>query len=99
MEVKDYVVIIHKYFDADNNLVAEVRDTDFDHMLDKEGFEPVPVTTYDGEEYEVCNRYDGWVLNTTDDAISEKHNDHVYTIEYQKKDDEPYYSAIRVNHE
>ena len=99
VEVKDYVVIIHKYFDADNNLVAEVRDTDFDHMLDKEGFEPVPVTTYDGEEYEVCNRYDGWVLNTTDDAISEKHNDHVYTIEYQKKDDEPYYSAIRVNHE
>ncbi len=98
-EVKDYVVIIHKYFDVDGNLVAEVRDTDFDHMLDKEGFEPVPETTYDGVEYVVRRIDEGWVDHTTDNAVSEVHNEHWYTIEYQKKDDEPHYSAIRVNHE
>lgn len=98
-EVKDYVVIIHKYFDADGNLVAEVKDTDFDHMLDKEGFEPVPETTYDGVEYAIRDSYDGWVLNTTDNAVGEVHNDHVFTIEYQVEDDGPRYSKIRVNHE
>ena len=98
-EVKDYVVIIHKYFDVDGNLVAEVRDTDFDHMLDKEGFEPVPVTTYDGVEYAIRDSYDGWVLNTTDNAVGEVHNEHWYTIEYQVEDDGPRYSKIRVNHE
>ncbi len=98
-EVKDYVVIIHKYFDADNNLVAEVRDTDFDHMLDKEGFEPMPETTYDGVEYAIRDSYDGWVLNTTDNAVGEVHNEHWYTIEYQVEDDGPRYSKIRVNHE
>ena len=99
-EVKDYVVIIHKYFDADDNLVAEVRDTDFDHMLDKEGFEPMPETTYDGVEYAIRDSYDGWVLNTTDNAADgEVHNDHVFTIEYQVEDDGPRYSKIRVNHE
>jgi|GEM_PF-6683568 len=98
-EVKDYVVIIHKYFDADDNLVAEVRDTDFDHMLDKEGFEPKPETTYDGVEYAIRDSYDGWVLNTTDNAVGEVHNDHVFTIEYQVEDDGPRYSKIRVNHE
>ena len=98
-EVKDYVVIIHKYFDADDNLVAEVRDTDFDHMLDKEGFQPEPETTYDGVEYAIRDSYDGWVLNTTDNAVGEVHNDHVFTIEYQVKDDGPRYSKIRVNHE
>ena len=98
-EVKDYVVIIHKYFDADGNLVAEVRDTDFDHMLDKEGFEPMPETTYDGVEYAIRDSYDGWVLNTTDNAVGEVHNDHVFTIEYQVEDDGPRYSKIRVNHE
>ena len=98
-EVKDYVVIIHKYFDADGNLVAEVKDTDFDHMLDKEGFQPVPETTYDGVEYVVRSSYDGWVLNTTDNAVSEVHNEHWYTIEYQVEDDGPRYSKIRVNHE
>ena len=99
VEVKDYVVIIHKYFDADNNLVAEVRDTDFDHMLDKEGFEPMPETTYDGVEYAIRDSYDGWVLNTTDNAVGEVHNEHWYTIEYQVEDDGPRYSKIRVNHE
>ena len=84
-EVKDYVVIIHKYFDADGNLVAEVKDTDFDHMLDKEGFQPVPETTYDGEEYEVRGRYDEWHMNIVDEAVDETHNDHVFTIEYQVK--------------
>ena len=98
-EVKDYVVIIHKYFDVDGNLVAEVRDTDFDHMLDKEGFQPVPVTTYDGVEYVVRDSYDGWVLNTTDNAVGEVHNEHWYTIEYRVEDDGPRYSKIRVNHE
>ena len=98
-EVKDYVVIIHKYFDVDGNLVAEVRDTDFDHMLDKEGFEPMPETTYDGVEYAIRDSYDGWVLNTTDNAVGEVHNDHVFTIEYQVEDDGPRYSKIRVNHE
>ena len=98
-EVKDYVVIIHKYFDADDNLVAEVRDTDFDHMLDKEGFQPEPETTYDGVEYAIRDSYDGWVLNTTDNAVGEVHNDHVFTIEYQVEDDGPRYSKIRVNHE
>ena len=98
-EVKDYVVIIHKYFDVDGNLVAEVRDTDFDHMLDKEGFEPVPETTYDGVEYAIRDSYDGWVLNTTDNAVGEVHNEHWYTIEYQVEDDGPRYSKIRVNHE
>ena len=98
-EVKDYVVIIHKYFDVDGNLVAEVRDTDFDHMLDKEGFQPVPETTYDGVEYAIRDSYDGWVLNTTDNAVSEVHNEHWYTIEYQVEDDGPRYSKIRVNHE
>ena len=98
-EVKDYVVIIHKYFDVDGNLVAEVRDTDFDHMLDKEGFQPVPETTYDGVEYVIRDSYDGWVLNTTDNAVSEVHNEHWYTIEYQVEDDGPRYSKIRVNHE
>ena len=98
-EVKDYVVIIHKYFDVDGNLVAEVRDTDFDHMLDKEGFEPKPETTYDGVEYAIRDSYDGWVLNTTDNAVGEVHNDHVFTIEYQVEDDGPRYSKIRVNHE
>ena len=98
-EVKDYVVIIHKYFDADGNLVAEVRDTDFDHMLDKEGFEPMPETTYDGVEYAIRDSYDGWVLNTTDNAVGEVHNEHWYTIEYQVEDDGPRYSKIRVNHE
>ena len=98
-EVKDYVVIIHKYFDVDGNLVAEVRDTDFDHMLDKEGFEPEPETTYDGVEYAIRDSYDGWVLNTTDNAVGEVHNDHVFTIEYQVEDDGPRYSKIRVNHE
>ena len=99
VEVKDYVVIIHKYFDVDGNLVAEVRDTDFDHMLDKEGFEPMPETTYDGVEYAIRDSYDGWVLNTTDNAVGEVHNDHVFTIEYQVEDDGPRYSKIRVNHE
>ena len=98
-EVKNYVVIIHKYFDADDNLVAEVRDTDFDHMLDKEGFQPEPETTYDGVEYAIRDSYDGWVLNTTDNAVGEVHNDHVFTIEYQVEDDGPRYSKIRVNHE
>ena len=98
-EVKDYVVIIHKYFDADDNLIAEVRDTDFDHMLDKEGFQPEPETTYDGVEYAIRDSYDGWVLNTTDNAVGEVHNDHVFTIEYQVEDDGPRYSKIRVNHE
>ena len=98
-EVKDYVVIIHKYFDVDGNLVAEVRDTDFDHMLDKEGFEPMPETTYDGVEYAIRDSYDGWVLNTTDNAVGEVHNEHWYTIEYQVEDDGPRYSKIRVNHE
>ena len=98
-EVKDYVVIIHKYFDVDGNLVAEVRDTDFDHMLDKEGFEPEPETTYDGVEYAIRDSYDGWVLNTTDNAVGEVHNEHWYTIEYQVEDDGPRYSKIRVNHE
>ena len=98
-EVKDYVVIIHKYFDVDGNLVAEVRDTDFDHMLDKEGFQPEPETTYDGVEYAIRDSYDGWVLNTTDNAVGEVHNDHVFTIEYQVEDDGPRYSKIRVNHE
>ena len=98
-EVKDYVVIIHKYFDADGNLVAEVKDTDFDHMLDKEGFEPMPETTYDGVEYAIRDSYDGWVLNTTDNAVGEVHNEHWYTIEYQVEDDGPRYSKIRVNHE
>ena len=98
-EVKDYVVIIHKYFDVDGNLVAEVRDTDFDHMQYKEGFEPVPEPTYDGVEYVVRRIDEGWVDHTTDNAVSEVHNEHWYTIEYQKKDDEPHYSAIRVNHE
>ena len=98
-EVKDYVVIIHKYFDVDGNLVAEVRDNDFDHMLDKEGFQPVPETTYDGVEYAIQDSYDGWVLNTTDNAVGEVHNDHVFTIEYQVEDDGPRYSKIRVNHE
>ena len=98
-EVKDYTVVIHKYFDADGNLVAEVRDTDFDHMLDKEGFEPKPETTYDGVEYAIRDSYDGWVLNTTDNAVGEVHNDHVFTIEYQVEDDGPRYSKIRVNHE
>ena len=98
-EVKDYVVIIHKYFDADDNLVAEVRDADFDHMLDKEGFEPKPETTYDGVEYAIRDSYDGWVLNTTDNAVGEVHNEHWYTIEYQVEDDGPRYSKIRVNHE
>ena len=84
-EVKDYVVIIHKYFDVDGNLVAEVRDTDFDHMLDKEGFEPMPETTYEGVEYVVRDSYDGWVRGRTDDVIGDVHNDHVYTIEYQVK--------------
>ena len=98
-EVKDYVVIIHKYFDADGNLVAEVRDADFDHMLDKEGFQPEPETTYDGVEYAIRDSYDGWVLNTTDNAVGEVHNEHVFTIEYQVEDDGPRYSKIRVNHE
>ena len=98
-EVKDYVVIIHKYFDVDGNLVAEVRDTDFDHMLDKEGFQPEPETTYDGVEYAIRDSYDGWVLNTTDNAVGEVHNEHWYTIEYQVEDDGPRYSKIRVNHE
>ena len=98
-EVKDYVVIIHKYFDVDGNLVAEVRDTDFDHMLDKEGFQPEPETTYDGVEYAIRDSYDGWVLNTTDNAVGEVHNEHVFTIEYQVEDDGPRYSKIRVNHE
>ena len=98
-EVKDYVVIIHKYFDVDGNLVAEVRDTDFDHMLDKEGFEPMPETTYEGVEYVVRDSYDGWVLNTTDNAVGEVHNEHWYTIEYRVEDDGPRYSKIRVNHE
>ena len=98
-EVKDYVVIIHKYFDVDGNLVAEVRDTDFDHMLDKEGFEPMPETTYDGVEYAIRDSYDGWVNHTTDNAVGEVHNEHWYTIEYQVEDDGPRYSKIRVNHE
>ena len=98
-EVKDYVVIIHKYFDADDNLVAEVRDADFDHMLDKEGFEPVPETTYDGVEYVVRGIDEGWVNHTTDNAVGEVHNEHWYTIEYQVEDDGPRYSKIRVNHE
>ncbi len=98
-EVKDYVVIIHKYFDVDGNLVAEVRDTDFDHMLDKEGFEPMPETTYDGVEYVVRGIDEGWVNHTTDNAVGEVHNEHWYTIEYQVEDDGPRYSKIRVNHE
>lgn len=98
-EVKDYTVVIHKYFDADGNLVAEVRDTDFDHMLDKEGFQPVPETTYDGVEYVVRGIDEGWVNLTTDNAVSEVHNEHWYTIEYQVEDDGPRYSKIRVNHE
>ena len=98
-EVKDYVVIIHKYFDVDGNLVAEVRDTDFDHMLDKEGFEPMPETTYDGVEYVVRRIDEGWVNHTTDNAVGEVHNEHWYTIEYQVEDDGPRYSKIRVNHE
>lgn len=98
-EVKDYVVIIHKYFDADGNLVAEVRDTDFDHMLDKEGFQPEPETTYDGVEYVVRGIDEGWVNHTTDNAVGEVHNEHWYTIEYQVEDDGPRYSKIRVNHE
>ena len=98
-EVKDYVVIIHKYFDVDGNLVAEVRDTDFDHMLYKEGFQPVPETTYDGVEYVVRGIDEGWVNHTTDNAVSEVHNEHWYTIEYQVEDDGPRYLKIRVNHE
>ena len=100
-EVKDYVVMIYKYFDADGNLVAEVRDTDYDHMVYKEGFgpNPEPETTYDGVEYAIRDSYDGWVLNTTDNAVGEVHNDHVFTIEYQMEDDGPRYSKIRVNHE
>ena len=98
-EVKDYVVIIHKYFDADGNLVAEVKDTDFDHMLDKEGFEPMPETTYDGVDYVVRGNDEGWVTHTTDNAVGEVHNEHWYTIEYQVEDDGPRYSKIRVNHE
>ena len=98
-EVKDYVVIIHKYFDVDGNLVAEVKDIDFDHMLDKEGFEPMPETTYDGVEYVVRGIDEGWVNHTTDNAVSEVHNEHWYTIEYQVEDDGPRYSKIRVNHE
>ena len=68
-------------------------------MLDKEGFQPVPVTTYDGVEYVVRDSYDGWVLNTTDNAVGEVHNEHWYTIEYRVEDDGPRYSKIRVNHE
>ena len=98
-EVKDYVVIIHKYFDVDGNLVAEVRDTAFDHMLYKEGFEPVPETTYNGVEYVVREIKEGRVNHTTDNAVSEDHNEHWYTIEYQVEDDGPRYLKIRVNHE
>ena len=98
-EVKDYTVVIHKYFDADGNLVAEVRDKDFDHMQYKEGFEPVPETTYDGVEYVVREIKEGRVDRTIDTVIGVTHNDHVFTIEYQVEDDGPRYSKIRVNHE
>ena len=59
----------------------------------------MPETTYDGVEYAIRDSYDGWVLNTTDNAVGEVHNDHVFTIEYQVEDDGPRYSKIRVNHE
>ena len=98
-EVKDYTVVIHKYFDVDGKLVDEVRDTDFDHMLYKEGFEPVPETTYNGVEYVVREIKEGRVNHTTDNAVSEDHNEHWYTIEYQVEDDGPRYLKIRVNHE
>ena len=59
----------------------------------------MPETTYNGVEYVVREIKEGRVNHTTDNAVSEDHNEHWYTIEYQVEGDGPRYLKIRVNHE